>query len=43
MSKIIHGIRYTLIDVIVEDDMIYDIYENAQEHRIKIPCDYVRD
>ena len=43
MSKIIHGIKYMLVDVIVIGDMIYDIYENEQGHKVKIPCDYVRE
>ena len=42
MSKKIHGITYMLIDIIVIDEMIYEVYENEQGHKIKIPCDYVR-
>ena len=42
MSKIIHGEKYTLIDVIVIGEIIYDIYENEKGHRVKIPCDYLR-
>ena len=42
MSKKIHGITYMLIDVVVIGEMIYEIYENAQGHRVKIPCDYLR-
>ena len=42
MSKIINGKKYMLVDVIVENDLIYDIYEDEQGNRIKLYSDYVR-
>lgn len=36
MSKIINGKRYMLIDVVFDDDFIYDIYEDEQGNRIKL-------
>lgn len=41
MSKIIKGKKYMLVDVIVEDDFIYEIYEDRKGHRIKICSGYV--
>lgn len=41
MSKIINGKKYMLVDVIVIDDIIYDIYEDEQGHKIKIACDFL--
>jgi hypothetical protein len=43
MSRIIHGQKYMLIDVVVINGIIYDIYENEQGHKVKIACDYVRE
>ena len=42
MSKIINGKRYMLVDVLIIDDLIYDIYEDSDGNRIKVVCDYVR-
>jgi len=36
MSKIINGKRYMLVDVVFDDDFIYDIYEDEQGNRIKL-------
>ena len=36
MSKIIKGKKYILVDVIYDDDFVYDIYEDEQGNRIKI-------
>lgn len=41
MSKIIHGKKYMLVDVVVIGDLIYDIYEDEQGNKIKICCDYL--
>ena len=41
MSKIIKGKRYTLVDVIFIDNLIYDIYEDSRGHRIKICSGYI--
>lgn len=38
MSIIIKGKKWTLVDVVVIDEIIYDIYEDEQGNRIKI-CD----
>lgn len=38
MSKIINGKRYILVDVIYDNDLIYDVWEDEQGHRIKIAC-----
>lgn len=37
MSKRINGKVYWLIDVIYDDDMIYDIYENQSGERVIVP------
>ena len=37
MSKRINGKVYWLIDVIYDDDMIYDIYENQNGERVIVP------
>lgn len=42
MSKIINGKRYMLIDVVFDDDFIYDIYEDEQGNRIKLVSDIRR-
>ena len=42
MSKIINGKRYMLVDVLIIDDLIYDIYEDEEGNKIKVVCDYVR-
>lgn len=42
MSKIINGKKYMLVDVIVENGLIYDIYEDDKGNRIKLYSDYVR-
>ena len=36
MSKIINGKKYMLVDVIFDEDLIYDIYEDEEGNRIKI-------
>ena len=36
MSKIINGKRYMLVDVVCDEDFIYDIYEDEQGHQIKV-------
>ena len=36
MSKIINGKKYMLVDVIYDEDFIYDVYEDEQGHRIKV-------
>lgn len=41
MSKIINGKKYMLVDVIYDDDFIYDIYEDEQGNRIKVVCGYL--
>lgn len=40
MSKKINGKIYYLVDVEFDDDLIYDIYEDEQGHRIKVPSGY---
>lgn len=40
MSKVINGKRYFLVDVIFDDDFIYDIYEDENGHKIKVISDY---
>lgn len=42
MSKIINGKKYMLVDVIFDEDFIYDIYEDEQGNRVKICSDYIR-
>lgn len=42
MSKVINGKKYMLVDVVVIEDLIYDIYEDEQGNRIKLYSDYVR-
>lgn len=42
MSKVINGKRYMLVDVIFDDDFIYDIYEDEQGNKIKLVSDYRR-
>ena len=42
MSKIINGKRYMLVDVVFDDDFIYDIYEDEQGNRIKLVSDIRR-
>lgn len=42
MSKIINGKRYMLVDVVFDDDLIYDIYEDENGNRIKVACDIRR-
>ena len=37
MSKRINGKVYWLIDVIYDDDMIYDIYESQSGERVIVP------
>ena len=41
MSKIINGKKYMLVDVVFDDDLIYDIYEDEQGNQIKVACDYL--
>lgn len=41
MSKIINGKKYMLVDVIVIDDTIYDIYEDEEGHKVKVACDFL--
>lgn len=41
MSKIINGKLYMLVDVVFDDDLIYDIYEDEKGHQIKVPSGYV--
>jgi len=36
MSKIIKGKKYILVDVVVINDLIYDIYEDEHGHRIRV-------
>lgn len=36
MSKIINGKKYMLVDVIYDEDFIYDVYEDEQGHQIKV-------
>lgn len=43
MSKIINGKKYMLVDVVVLEDFIYDIYEDEQGNKIKVYSDYVRN
>lgn len=42
MSKIINGKKYMLVDVLFDEDFIYDIYEDENGHRIKIISDYIK-
>ena len=42
MSKIINGKKYMLVDVVVIEELIYDVYEDEQGNKIKVYCDYVR-
>lgn len=34
MSKKIHGVVYHWVDTIFDDDFIYDVFENAQGHKV---------
>ena len=42
MSKIINGKRYLLVDVVFDNDLIYDIYEDEKGNRIKVVSGYVQ-
>ena len=42
MSKVINGKRYMLVDVIFDEDFIYDIYEDEKGNRVKVVSDYRR-
>lgn len=42
MSKKINGKLYMLVDVIFDDDFIYDIYEDDEGNRVKLISDYIR-
>lgn len=42
MPKIIKGKKYSLVDVIFDNDFIYDIYEDEQGNRIKLVSDIRR-
>lgn len=42
MSKKINGKVYYLVDIIFDDYLIYEVYEDENGHKIKIPCDYRR-
>lgn len=41
MSKIINGKKYMLVDVIVKNDFLYDVYEDEQGNRKYICFGYV--
>lgn len=41
MSKIIKGKKYMLVDVVFDNDLIYDIYEDEQGNRIKVISGYI--
>ena len=42
MPKIINGKKYMLVDVIFDDEFIYDIYEDEKGHRIKLISGYIK-
>lgn len=42
MSKIINGKKYMLVDVIFDDELIYDIYEDEQGNQVKVVSGYVK-
>ena len=42
MRKVINGKRYMLVDVIFDEDFIYDIYEDEKGNRVKVVSDYRR-
>ena len=42
MSKVINGKKYMLVDVVVIGDLIYDIYEDEEGHRIKLISGYIK-
>lgn len=42
MSKIIKGKKYMLVDVIFDNDLIYDIYEDEEGNRIKVISGYIQ-
>ena len=42
MSKIINGKRYMLVDVVFDNDLIYDIYEDEQGNQIKVVSGYIQ-
>ena len=42
MPKIIKGKKYFLVDVIFDNDFIYDVYEDEQGNRIKIVSGFIR-
>lgn len=42
MSKMINGKRYMLVDVVFDNDLIYDIYEDEQGNQIKIISGYIQ-
>lgn len=42
MPKKINGKIYFLVDVIFDNDFIYDFYEDEQGHRIKIVSGFIR-
>lgn len=37
MSKKINGVVYYLVDVIFDEELIYDVYEDKQGNQIMIP------
>ena len=42
MSKTINGKRYMLVDVIFDNDLIYDIYEDEEGNKIKVISGYIQ-
>lgn len=42
MSKMINGKRYMLVDVVFDNDLIYDIYEDEKGNQIKIISGYIQ-
>ena len=39
MSKKIYGEVYYLVDVIYDDDFIYEVYESESGKRVKVPLE----
>ena len=37
MSRKINGVVYYLVDVIFDDELIYDVYEDKNGNRITVP------
>ena len=39
MAKKINGKIYYWVDVIYDDELIYDVYEDTNGNKVLVPCD----